>query len=282
MSAQKTHPLEVSLARLEPERDWLSARLGPPPRCWLRLDRLDLRPDGRLWRLVAERTGGADPLSLGLELVGTCAHALRLPVLLYARERRVVRLGPGQVAFLPYEDTSPTQVALDAEAFLCLPNDPCAWHPGATPVADESALRAALAAELEPLVHAIVGPIREATRLGRPAAYGGAASSLLIALAWEHHQRGDAQKGIEETELLADQSELFGRFRPGFSVVGTRRGPLLAVTQAVCCRAYRWPSGDGSKCVSCPLLPPDERIERQVALYVAGTDEPAGSSAEPA
>lgn len=84
----------------------------------------------------------------------------------------------------------------------------------------------------------------------------------LSSLAWELFERGHPPEGKREVEALAAESPLLARVAPSYEVVQSRRGPLLTITEGVCCRSYRWIPTEG-KCNSCPLLPAEKRVRLQ-------------------
>lgn len=265
-------PLARSLARVDRAKDWLEARIGPAPEGWLRADRVSADPAAIdfLRRGALATTGPADSRTVGVMMMWRYADVTSLGVVLLRNERRVPDLDPALVAFLPYTASTPTRVALASSRFLCLPDDPDAGHPDATPVAGTDPLRAALVRRIEAFVDPVVAPLSAATYLGPKALWGVAASAALAGLAWSLANAGDPDAGAAELRALVAHGDRLAIAPPGVEVVEYLGMPRLILTHGICCRAYRWPDGPHETCATCPLRPRDERIARQLAPVDSG------------
>ena len=91
---------------------------------------------------------------------------------LYRLARRVPRLDRDAVAFRLAAEAYPDAYALLDARFWCLPTDPAADHPDATPVADEPALAAVLRAQVRAHADAFLAEHPSRRRLPRRALLG--------------------------------------------------------------------------------------------------------------
>lgn len=87
----------------------------------------------------------------------------------FRRARRVPRLGVAVLAFrFAREAPYPDAIALLDERFWCLPTDPSAGHPAATPVPDEAALGVVLRRQVAAFREETLAVVRPAGARPRP------------------------------------------------------------------------------------------------------------------
>jgi hypothetical protein len=268
MTAVEDRPLARSLELLDRTKDWLVATIGPPPDGWMRADRVasDAEALEALRSGAVAITGPADPRTVGVMIMWRYADVASLATVLFRNDRRVPELDPAGVWFVPYTTQSPTRVALASTRFLCLPDDPDASHPDASPVPTVDDLRAALSARIEAFIEPVVAPMSAATHLGRKALWGIAASATLAGLAWSLAEAGDPDSGAAEMAALLAQAGHLASAPPSVEVIERDGRRCLTLTHGVCCRAYLYPGDGHDKCVTCPLRSREDRIAGQLAL----------------
>ncbi|MFI9012236.1 (2Fe-2S)-binding protein [Actinosynnema sp. NPDC053489] len=171
--------------------------------------------------------------------------------LLFHSERRVPSLRPADVAVKVAWGGRPHVVglALLAEEFACLPDDPEADHPAATVVADETALAALLRARFAAHAAAFVGVFGPTVRLGRRTLWA-AATDALDSAAWTAGQLcGDETAGVADSALL-----LPAKLDP-FTSASTLRATGTGWTRRreSCCFHFALPNAE--PCATCPRLP---------------------------
>jgi hypothetical protein len=257
-------PLAQNLAALDPDADWLDARLGDAPSDWLPVGGGDECSWAAVRRAVELDYGPADPRTTGMAMMERYAQVARVASLLFARHGRVP-LGMRSAAFVPYRETAPTLIALAAPRFACLPDDPDRGHADAEPVDSPADLRDALTRTLEQLVEPAIEPLRERSHLGRKALWGMAASTALFDLGASGPPPAEARRGIAELDALVAQGGPLALAPPTFELARGPAGTVAVGRLGVCCRAYKRPGADGSLCITCPLLSASERRARALA-----------------
>lgn len=181
-------------------------------------------------------------------------------------DRRVPRLPPDGVAFHRTEG----RMAVRAESFACLPDDPAAAHPAARPVPDEEALRA----EVRAAVAEHLGPVLEGfgprMRRGRRALWGMVTDEIVEGLWYVGHLLGPEHEHRAEREL---ELLLPGATAPYTGAAGFRtldgpdgREPVTR-DRASCCLFYTIRPED--TCVTCPRTCDADRVARLTAAPVA-------------
>ncbi|MER6694871.1 (2Fe-2S)-binding protein [Streptomyces minutiscleroticus] len=182
--------------------------------------------------------------------------------------RRVPRYPVDQVSF----HRASGRLAVRAEGFACLPDDPAATLPGARVVPDEEALRAevraAVAEHMEPLL-AGFGP--RMRRRGR-GLWAMATDEIVEGLWYVSHLLGEEQRATGELERL-----LPGATRPyvGSAAFRTLTGPngesLPTRDRASCCMFYTL--RPDAACVTCPRTCDADRVARLTATAAAAPAE---------
>ncbi|QUI34561.1 (2Fe-2S)-binding protein [Streptomyces alfalfae] len=153
------------------------------------------------------------------------------------------------------------RMAVRAESFACLPDDPAAALPGARVVPDEEALRAevrqAVAEHLGPLLEGFGPRMRRRSR----ALWSVATDEIVEGLWYVAHLLGEERRAMTELELL-----LPGATKPYVGTAGFREltGPdgeaLPTRDRASCCMFYTLRPED--TCVTCPRTCDTERVAR--------------------
>ncbi|MEV0125720.1 (2Fe-2S)-binding protein [Streptomyces sp. NPDC050703] len=160
------------------------------------------------------------------------------------------------------------RMAVRAESFACLPDDPATALPGARVVPDEEALRAevrqAVAEHLGPLLDGFGPRMRRRSR----ALWSVATDEIVEGLWYVAHLLGEERRAMTELELL-----LPGATKPYVGTAGFREltGPggeaLPTRDRASCCMFYTLRPED--TCVTCPRTCDEERVARLSAAAAA-------------
>jgi hypothetical protein len=179
--------------------------------------------------------------------------------------RRVPRFPVANVSF----QRALGRMAVRADGFACLPDDPAATLPGARVVADEEALRAevraAVAEHLGPLLDGFGPRMRRRSR----ALWSVATDEIVEGLWYIAHLLGEESRAMTELEQL-----LPGATKPYVGTAGFREltGPdgqaLATRDRASCCMFYTLRPED--TCVTCPRTCDAERVARLSAAATAG------------
>ncbi|WP_399931656.1 (2Fe-2S)-binding protein [Streptomyces kanamyceticus] len=179
--------------------------------------------------------------------------------------RRVPRFPVAHVSF----QRALGRMAVRADGFACLPDDPAATLPGARVVADEEALRAevraAVAEHLGPLLDGFGPRMRRRSR----ALWSVATDEIVEGLWYIAHLLGEERRAMTELEQL-----LPGATKPYVGTAGFREltGPdgqaLATRDRASCCMFYTLRPED--TCVTCPRTCDAERVARLSAAATAG------------
>ncbi|MFF8653806.1 (2Fe-2S)-binding protein [Streptomyces huasconensis] len=179
--------------------------------------------------------------------------------------RRVPRFPVANVSF----HRALGRMAVRADGFACLPDDPAAALPGARVVPDEEALRAevraAVAEHMGPLLDGFGPRMRRRSR----ALWSVATDEIVEGLWYIAHLLGDERRAMTELELL-----LPGATKPYVGTAGFREltGPdgqtLPTRDRASCCMFYTLRPEDA--CVTCPRTCDAERVARLSAAATAG------------
>ncbi|MFH8289502.1 (2Fe-2S)-binding protein [Streptomyces sp. NPDC018059] len=179
--------------------------------------------------------------------------------------RRVPRFPVANVSF----QRALGRMAVRADGFACLPDDPAATLPGARVVADEEALRAevraAVAEHLGPLLDGFGPRMRRRSR----ALWSVATDEIVEGLWYIAHLLGEERRAMTELEQL-----LPGATKPYVGTAGFREltGPdgqaLATRDRASCCMFYTLRPED--TCVTCPRTCDAERVARLSAAATAG------------
>ncbi|NGO69822.1 (2Fe-2S)-binding protein [Streptomyces boncukensis] len=171
--------------------------------------------------------------------------------------RRVPRLPLDAVAVQRTEG----RLAVRTGEFACLPGDPARGAPGATAVADEEALRAAVRDAVAGHLAPVLEGFRPRMRRGARALWGMAADEVTEGLWYLGHLLGEERRAKEEAAaLLPGGTPPFTR-SAGFRELTAPDGALLPTRdRASCCLYYTLRPDD--TCVTCPRTGDAERVER--------------------
>ncbi|GAA1351956.1 (2Fe-2S)-binding protein [Saccharothrix algeriensis] len=261
-------PLAGSLSQANSLTQWCEIRYGlpttppvagaAPGTGWLTSAALLAAPAGfDAWRAALadwlraehgdapERTTGGYVLGWYLGAVGLLGGAL------FHQSRRVPSLRPRDVAIRVAERGRPHVVglALLSGGFACLPDDPAADHPAATPVADEQALAALLRARFADHAARFAAVFGPTVRLGRRQLWA-AATDALDSAAWTAGRLGgDEAAGVADSALL-----LPARLDP-FTSASTLRadaGGGWTRRRESCCFHFALPGAE--VCPTCPRV----------------------------
>ncbi|WP_433267597.1 (2Fe-2S)-binding protein [Actinosynnema sp. CS-041913] len=191
-----------------------------------------------------DRTTGGYVMSWYLSAIGLLGGTL------FHLARRVPALRPSDVAVRIATEDRPHIVglALLADEFACLPDDPERDHPAATVVADEHALAALLRARFAAHATRFVSSFGPTVRLGRRQLWA-AATDALDSAAWTAGQlRGAEAAGVADSALL-----LPAKLDP-FTSASTLRATETGWTRRreSCCFHFALP--DAEACVTCPRV----------------------------
>ncbi|HKR51460.1 MAG TPA: iron-sulfur protein [Pseudonocardiaceae bacterium] len=197
----------------------------------------------------------------------TAAHVLKrylgipthLGATLFHSARRVPSLHPRQLAFR-LDLAWVQEVGLRPGRFWCLPDDPDAGHPDATPVADEVALAAVLRSQV--VAHAalflkVYGPL---VRFGRRTLWAAVTDTLDVSLLVAGRSFGSTQAGAADARLvLAEREEPLTSASTVCEVTDERGRAHWIRRRGWCCFTYALP-GVEHPCASCPRVSDAERI----------------------
>jgi len=267
--------LAPSLAALDAAVSWCSFRLGMPPRgvaaCparpgarpagetggWIRCsDALAVPAFFPRWQeelraRMAQAYATVPPVTPAGYVMGWYAGMFGyLGGTLFHLHRRVPSLAPEHLAFrLDPVQRRPVEVALLDDAFGCLPADPAAGAAAATVLPDDSALAAALRAEVAAHGERFVAAYRASSRFGPHTLWGAVTDALDRGVWHAAHQRGDDAAGASDAALVLP------RRLPPFTSGSTIRaeGGRWTRTRQSCCFYYKLP-GVQSPCSTCPRL----------------------------
>jgi hypothetical protein len=180
--------------------------------------------------------------------------------------RRVPRLDPQALAFHRHPDGHCDGIALLDDRFWCLPDDPAADDPAATPVPDEATLAAVLRAQVRGHADHFLARYRPAARLPRRSLLGAFFDGLDTGL-W--------LGGPDGEQALADASAVLPGGTPEFRDASTlhpltdARGRVHLTRRSVSCCYYFHLDAAGEACFTCARTTDGERRRR-----AAEWDEP--------
>ncbi|MBB5956672.1 hypothetical protein FHS29_003258 [Saccharothrix tamanrassetensis] len=254
-------PIAGSVTRADALTQWCEIRFGLPvgaaDRGWVVAETLLAEPSGfDTWRETLagwlraqygdapDRTTGGYVMSWYLSAVGMLGGTL------FHLARRVPSLRPSDVAIRIAGEDRPHVIglALLADDFACLPDDPEADHPAAAAVADDHALAALLRARFAAHATRFVASFGPTVRLGRRQLWA-AATDALDSAAWTAGQlRGDEAAGAADSALL-----LPDRLDP-FTSASTLRAAESGWTRRreSCCFHFALPGAEA--CATCPRV----------------------------
>jgi hypothetical protein len=191
--------------------------------------------------------------------------------ILFHTVRRVPELRPADLAFaLDTPRPQPTEVALLAPTFGCLPDDPAAELPGATVVADEAALAELLrarfvahAARFVPAFAAAInipdGIFAGRLRLGRRTLWAAATDALDVALWVAGRDCADEAAGVADAALVLPAAHppltSASTLRPAVSAAERTPDTRWIRRRESCCFHYVLRDGAG-ECRTCPRVHP--------------------------
>ena len=270
------HPLAASVTAIDRVVDWVSFRLLDPigtdwtscdhalsdPACFTRWRAALAQQLAQQHSHVPEQTTAAHVLQWYL---GIPTH---LGAMLFHSARRVPSLHPGQLAFR-LDLARVQEVALRPGRFWCLPGDPDAGHPDATPVPDEVALAAVLRSQV--VAHAarfleVYGPM---VRFGRRTLWAAVTDVLDVNLLRAGRSFGSAQAGATDARLvLAERENPFTSASTTCEMTDEHGRTHWIRRRGWCCFTYALPEVE-HPCASCPRVSDAERVR------ILGTLDPS-------
>jgi hypothetical protein len=188
---------------------------------------------------------------------------------LYRLSRRVPRLGRDAVAFRLAAEAYPDAYALLDARFWCLPSDPAADHPDATPVADEPALAAVLRAQVRAHADAFLAQHPSRGRLPRRTLLGAFTDGMDTGLWLGDDPAPERLLPDAALALPAGPSPLPAST---LHVLVDGRGRRHVDRRTLSCCYYFTINPAAGPCGTCPRIPSAERLRRFTDL----PDEPAG------
>lgn len=267
-SALLTPALAPSLARLDALMEWASIGHGLPAEDddnWFRTeDFLDRETRSAVLDSLLNESYTGEPRNV----VGNYLfrHVIYYPLLfagfLFAVERRVPRLAGNTIM---HRSSYVDGFRLLETRAIVVTGDPMAGQPGIEVVADEKALTGALFAEIKQTYDPLIRAFREEKLVAVPNAWG----SILDALADGFEQAGRHGLGLdtawrEWTRTIAGRS-LPTRHLPRRFQYEVDGAPDELWIRSGCCLWYMTPAAkrdpDQRYCVSCRLMPDDDRME---------------------
>ncbi|KAA2262325.1 (2Fe-2S)-binding protein [Solihabitans fulvus] len=253
-----------SVTRADALPSWLDLRFGlpDPAEGWVRCAELLDEPERfDAWRkilgewLLEEYGDAPERTTAGYVMGWYLSVPALLAALLFHTERRVPSLRPTDLAFLlPTEGRPhPVGVALLADEFACLPDDPAGDCPEATVVGSEAALAALLRARYAAHAARFVAAYAPGVRLGRRMLWAQATDSLDGATWLAGQLHGDEGAGVADAAMLLPE-----RLAP-FTSASTLRsardedgGARWTRRRESCCFHYAIPGT--TACVTCPRV----------------------------
>lgn len=181
-----------------------------------------------------------------------------LAAVLFHHERRVPSLRPQDLSLEIASDgrPHPVTIALNAEGFACLPDDPAAGTPEATVVESEHALAALLRARFAGHAARFAAVYRPPVRFGPHTIWGAATDALDISLWNAGRFGGDEGAGVADAALVLPTP--IAPFTSG-STLHTRCDadghPAWTRRKEACCFHYLI-DGDKGPCGTCPRVLP--------------------------
>lgn len=268
-------PLHATAARVGAVRGWLPVHgeLPPDTTRWTRCTEVDgaflAGWEARIAASLVRSYGRSDPHTVsGYALDWYAGVAGHVGGAFFRVARRVPRLDRAALAFSSHPtEHYPDELAVLDDRFWCLPDDPDAGHPAATPVEDEQALAAVLRAQVRGHADAFLAGFRPGARLPRRGLLGAFFDALDTGI-WYGGDPTPAAAG----EVLADTALALpggtAEFADGSTVhalVDGRGREHLSRRRVGCCYHFKVAPG-GTPCHTCPRLDDAERLRAHTEL----------------
>ena len=160
---------------------------------------------------------------------------------------------------------------------VVLEGDPDSGHPSVRTVADRSALLQCLREQLTAQAYPVVEALYGWSGFARLGTWG------MLTSSWASHLTTLSATGPDQTSVLPllreffDGEDVVARMQPRVHTVSYLGATHVYQRRSSCCRFYLVPEGE--LCASCPLVPHEERLERNLAWMkrqLDGTATPVG------
>lgn len=268
MSAHDRSPLVEIYDALRPLNASWMADVGPPSGAgWIAGSDLRTASAGPLNELltqIGERMRAPnDRLTIAALFALRYGWASAMAIAPYLKYACVPDVSLENISLKFRESTFLERTAIHVGRGVMVADDPRADHPSITTVADGHALLRALRSTLTAQAAPVVEALHEWSGFSRRGTWGQLTSS------WASHFT-TLQAGERDQRTLVP---LIQEFFAGDDVVAAMQPGLHAVTygdvtqlfqrRASCCRWYLLPQGE--LCASCPLVPPEDRLARNLA-----------------
>lgn len=198
-----------------------------------------------------ERTTASYVMSWYLSVPGYLA------ALLFHHERRVPSLRPEHLSFRKARSRPhPDSIALLAQDFVCLPDDPAAGTPNATVVGDERVLAAVLRGRFTAHAARFVAAFGKTVRFGRHTLWAAATDALDTSFWLAGRYGGDEAAGVLDAGLvLPDRFEPLTAGSTLHPEPDERGHARWTRRRESCCFHYLIDAGQGV-CATCPRVLP--------------------------
>ncbi len=228
-------------------------------------------PFNALLQRIGARAQTDDRLTIAASFAVRYGWASGMAIAPYLRFDCVPDVSLDNVSF-KFRDSTFLECTAISDARGCMISTaPGAQHPAIVPVDSHHALlrmlRATLVGQAAPVVEA----------LHRWAGFSRRGTWGMLTSAWVTHFTGlfagrDQRLLLPAIEQLCAGDDLAAMMQPRLHAVTYRDVTHLYQRRASCCRWYLLPQGD--LCTSCPLVPHEERLRRNVAWMQKQVDQP--------
>jgi hypothetical protein len=275
-------PLRQTFARVAALSSYIQAHLGAQPgEEWTTpetffapnsalLDTLPEAAQQRFRTTTANVVGSALFQNYQWPLIGAA-------IATYLADRRVPDLSVGNVQISMSEAGDVQGIAFKSGRFHALPDDPAAYHPDATIVASQVALREHLRLGLEAHLELVIEQLCQVVGCRPKGLWLAAADRCASTISWLM-QIQDSQTSVDAIRAEVDGliSAPGSRFvSPKVSVFTLSHGEQTQIfcDRATCCYWYK--TDGGGYCSTCPRLSQAERSERLLQYLVSQHEQAA-------
>ena len=177
------------------------------------------------------------------------------------------------------ESTFFERTAIHEASGVILGDGPHAGDPGVRTVPDRKMLLQCLRQELVAQAQPVVKALYDWSGFAPRGTWG------MLTSSWAAHLTALSPTGPDQSVVLPTLQEFFdgddlaAKMRPRVHTVCYRHATHVYQRRASCCRFYLVPHGE--LCASCPLVPHEERIARNLAWMKRQVDGVAGSQGHP-
>lgn len=211
---------------------------------------------------IGQRTKTTDRRTIAASFALRIGWSSAMAIAPYVQHACVPDIGLDNVAFKFKESTFFERTALLAPRGTVVANDARAIHTSMRTVAAPpellATLRAALVAQAEPIVDALY----RWSGFARRGTWGMLTSSWAAQFTRLSRTPDDQRAMLPVITAFFDGTDVAATMQPRMHPVTCGDTTHLYQRRASCCRFYLLPQGD--LCASCPLVPHDERLRRNV------------------